>query len=213
MASLFSRLPLSIRGRIPKRLRHVARLARHLVPQGQPSVALSPALLADCRFCASRNDLVEQLPHRARVAEVGTYRGHFARHILDATDPAELHLIDIDFSLLDPDVATDRRVILHRGLSHAMLGQFAEGYFDWIYIDGDHSYEGARRDAAVASTKVRHGGYLAFNDFAHMDPYLGAYGVHRAVSEFAARQRWKFMWFAYEPHGLYDVALQRPVEG
>ncbi len=97
----------------------------------------------------------QQLPHRARVAEVGTYRGHFARHILAACDPAELHLIDIDFSLLDPAVAADPRVTLHRGLSHAMLGQFADGTFDWIYIDGDHSYEGASRDAAVASTKVR----------------------------------------------------------
>jgi hypothetical protein len=212
MASLFSRLPLSIRGRIPQRLRHVARLARHLVSKGQPSVALPAALLGECRFCASRNDLVDQLPHRARVAEVGTYRGHFARHILAACDPAELHLIDIDFSLLDPAVAADPRVTMHRGLSHAMLGQFADSTFDWIYIDGDHSYEGASRDAAVAALKVRPGGYLVFNDFAHMDPYLGAYGVHRAVTEFAASRRWKFAWWAYEPHGLYDVALQRPVE-
>lgn len=212
MASLFSRLPLSIRGLIPQRLRHVARLARHLVSKGQPSVALAPELLADCRLCASRNDLVARLPHRARVAEVGTYRGHFARHILAACDPAELHLIDIDFSLLDPDVAADRRVTLHRGLSHAMLGQFADGTFDWIYIDGDHSYEGVSRDATVASTKVKRGGYLVFNDFAHMDPYLGAYGVHRAVTEFAASRRWTFAWWAYEPHGLYDVALQRPLQ-
>lgn len=212
MASWLSRLPLSIRGRIPERLRHLVRLSRHLVAKGQPSVALPAELLSDCRFCASRNDLVEQLPHRARVAEVGTYRGHFARHMLSACDPAELHLIDIDFSVLDPAIAADPRVIMHRGLSHQMLGQFADSYFDWIYIDGDHSYEGARRDAAVAAAKVRRGGYLAFNDFAHADPYLGAYGVHRAVTEFAVTRRWKFVWFAYEPHGLYDVALQRPLE-
>ena len=144
--------------------------------------------------------------------KIGTYRGQFARHILGTCEPAELHLIDIDFSLLDPDVAADPRVVLHRGLSHTMLGQFADGTFDWIYVDGDHSYEGASRDAAVASTKVKPGGYLAFNDFAHMDPYLGAYGVHRAVTEFAVRERWKFVWWAYEPHGLYDVALRRPME-
>ncbi len=131
--------------------------------------------------------------------------------MLSACDPAELHLIDLDFSLLDPTVAADPRVVMHRGLSHEMLGSFADDYFDWIYIDGDHSYAGASRDAAVASTKVRRGGYLVFNDFAHADPYLGAYGVHRAVTDFAASRRWKFAWWAYEPHGLYDVALQRPV--
>jgi hypothetical protein len=41
---------------------------------------------------------VKNLPRAGRVAEVGTYRGAFARHILSACDPAELHLIDLDFS-------------------------------------------------------------------------------------------------------------------
>ncbi len=63
-----------------------------------------------------------------------------------------------------------------------MLAQFPDEHFDWIYIDGDHSYEGASRDARVAATKVKPGGHLVFNDFAHADPYLGAYGVHRALS-------------------------------
>ena len=65
-------------------------------------------------------------------------------------------------------------------------------------------------DARVAATKIKPGGYLVFNDFAHADPYLGAYGVHRAVVEFAATRGWKFVWWAYEPNGLYDVALRRP---
>lgn len=213
MTSFFCRLPLTIRSRIPEPLRHLARLSRHVVKRGKPSAHLPPGLLADCRFLASRNDLVDQLPHRARVAEVGTYRGDFARHVLGTCDPSELHLIDLDFSLLDPKVAADPRVTLHKGNSHEVLGGLADGTFDWIYVDGDHSYEGASRDAAAASTKVRPGGYLVFNDFAHADPYLGAYGVHRAVTEFAVARRWKFVWWAYEPHGLYDVALQRPLGG
>jgi hypothetical protein len=53
-------------------------------------------------------------------------------------------------------------------------------------------------------------GYLVFNDFAHLDPYLGAYGVHRAVVEFAIARAWPFAWFAYDGNALYDVALQRP---
>jgi predicted O-methyltransferase YrrM len=167
-------------------------------------------LLADCRLCASRNDLIKNLPKQARVAEVGTYRGEFARHILSASDAAELHLIDIDMSLLDPAVAMDIRVSIHQGLSQDTLGRFPNDHFDWIYIDGDHSYEGASGDARIAASKVKPGGYLVFNDFAHADPYLGAYGVHRAVVEFAVTRGWKFAWWAYEPNGLYDVALQRP---
>src|SRR5262249_9794096 len=55
------------------------------------------------------------------------------------------------------------------------------------------------------------GGYLVFNDFAHIDPYLGAYGVHRAVVAFAIAHNWPFRWWAYEGNGLYDVALERPL--
>jgi hypothetical protein len=60
--------------------------------------------------------------------------------------------------------------------------------------------------------RKRYGGYLVFNDFAHLDPHLGAYGVHRAVVEFAIAKDWPFAWFAYDGAGLYDVALQRPIE-
>ena len=207
-----SRLALAIRSRLPERLRRVFRLGRHLLTTGQPSMAIPPELLAACRVCASRYELVRNLPKQARVAEVGTYRGGFARHILDACDPAELHLIDVDVSLLDPAVAADRRVSIHQGLSDEVLAQFPDDHFDWIYIDGDHAYDGASRDARVAATKVKPGGTLVFNDFAHADPYLGVYGVHRAVVEFAVMRGWTFVWFAYEPNALYDVALQRPMK-
>src|SRR6185295_1826553 len=137
--SWLSRLPLSIRGRVPTPLRRLVRAARHLFTAGQPSMGIPPESLADCRVCASRNELVKSLPKQARIAEVGTYRGEFARHILAACDPAALHLIDIDISLLDPAVANDTRVSVHQGLSLEMLAQFPDDHFDWIYIDGDHS--------------------------------------------------------------------------
>jgi len=210
MTSWLSRLPLSLRESIPDSLRHLVRLGRHVVRQGQPSMGIQVELLADCRVCTSRNELVKNLPRHARIAEVGTYRGDFARHILTACDPTELHLIDIDMSLLDPAIARDSRVSIHQGQSQTMLARFPDDHFDWVYIDGDHSYEGASGDARVAAGKVKPGGYLVFNDFAHADPYLGAYGVHRAVVEFAVTRGWRFVWWAYEPNGLYDVALQRP---
>jgi hypothetical protein len=206
---MMSRLALAIRNRIPGRLRHLLRLGRHLVAHGQPSMAIPPELLVDCRVCASRNELVKSLGG-GRIAEVGTYRGDFARHILGVCDPTELHLIDLDVSLLDRAVAADQRVTIHQGLSLELLAGFPDNLFVWIYIDGDHSYEGASRDARAAATKVKPGGHLVFNDFAHADPYLGAYGVHRAVTEFAVTRGWTFAWWAYEPNGLYDVALRRP---
>jgi hypothetical protein len=211
MTSWLTRLPLSLRERIPESMRRLGRLGQHVLRRGQPSTAIPAELLADCRLCASRHELVKNLPRQACVAEVGTYRGGFARHILDACDPVELHLIDIDVSLLDAAVANDSRVSVHQGLSQETLALLPDNHFDWIYIDGDHSYEAVGGDARVAAAKVKPGGYLVFNDFAHADPYLGTYGVQRGVAEFAVMRGWKFVWWAYEPNGLYDVALQRPL--
>ena len=208
--SVLRRLSLSVRKRLPGRVRHALRLGRHLISTGQSSAWIPARLLADCKMCASRDDLVGLLPRQGRIAEVGTLKGHFARHILAVSEPAELHLVDLDFSSLEPAVAEDVRVQLHNGTSHQVLMRFPDAYFDWIYIDADHSYAGVSRDAHAAALKIKPGGYLIFNDFAHMDPFLGAYGVHRAVVDFAIALNWPFAWFAYEPHALYDVALRRP---
>jgi predicted O-methyltransferase YrrM len=175
---------------------------------GGASLWIPPELIVGCRVCASRYELVKLLP-RGRVAEVGTNRGDFAKHILAHCDPTELHLVDIEFSLFDPAVGEDKRVTLHKGLSHEVLAGFPDASFEWIYIDADHAEAAVARDARAAADKVKPGGFMVFNDFAHMDPQLGAYGVHRAVVQFAVEERWRFVWLAYDPFALYDVALQR----
>ena len=211
--SVATRSALAIRKLLPDSIRRVLRLGRHLITRGQSSPAIPSHLLDDCRVCASRNELVRRIPRNARVAEVGTYRGEFAQFILANCAPAELHLIDLDLSGVPTAIVDDPRVTAHNGLSHDMLARFSDAYFDWIYIDADHSYAGVVRDADTAASKVKPGGFLVFNDFAHADPFLGAYGVHRAVVEFAVARNWRFVWLAYEPSALYDVALERPPEG
>ena len=207
---MLKRLSLVVRRNLPTGVRHALRIGHQLVVRGQTSKSLPGHLIADCRMCASREDLVAALPRGGRMAEVGTYKGEFARHLLAVCEPKSLRLIDLDFSLLDPAVGQDARVERHEGLSHEVLATFPDAHFDWIYIDADHSYAAVTRDADAAAPKVKPGGFLVFNDFAHMDPFLGAYGVHRAVVDFAVGRDWPFVWFAYHPMALYDVALRRP---
>ncbi|MES2712250.1 MAG: class I SAM-dependent methyltransferase [Pseudomonadota bacterium] len=209
-ASLLTRVSLGLRKRLPARLRHALRLGAHLAVRGQASPPIPPELLEDCRVVASREHLIARLPEGGKVLEVGTDTGDFARHILAINAPAVLHIIDLDLSRLAPDVAADTRVRLHEGLSHERIAEFPDAHFDWIYIDADHSYAGVARDAAAAAPKLRPGGVMVFNDFAHADPFLGAYGVHRAAVEFALSNRWPLIFMAYEGAGLYDLALRRP---
>ena len=109
-----------------------------------------------------------------------------------------------------PTDSIDPSVVRHLGFTKDVLTKFEDEYFDWIYVDADHSYEGTLRDAKLGAPKIRSGGFLVFNDFAHLDTSYGRYGVHRAVSEFAVNMKWPFAFLAFSPDGLYDVALRKP---
>ncbi|WP_159079820.1 class I SAM-dependent methyltransferase [Methyloceanibacter sp. wino2] len=153
--------------------------------------------------------MLDQLPKNGVVMEVGTQRGDFARAILERATPRELRLVDINYSLFDDKDLTGDAVTRHCGMSHEVIGSFPDEHFDWIYIDADHSYEATLRDACASAPKLKPGGFLVFNDFAHIDSELGRYGVHRAVTNFALERNWRFALFAFSPDALYDVALQK----
>jgi SAM-dependent methyltransferase len=201
------RLEIRLRMAAPRFLRTLYRFANSL-REHEPSRNLPPELIRDCRFFASREDMLDFLPRSGRVAEFGTLAGKFAKEILRRNNPAELYLIDIDTSRID--LQEDGRVHIRRGLAHEIIAGFPDRYFDWIYIDADHSYAGTLRDATAAAEKIKPGGLLVFNDFAHIDPDLGRYGVHRAVVDFVIDRGWPLRCFAFERHALYDVAIERP---
>jgi spermidine synthase len=207
---VFTKLQIQFRLAAPRGLRKIYRVARAVIEPEKRSATLPGELLADCRLVSSREDMLGSLPRGGRVAELGTYKGEFAREILRRNEPSELHIVDVTFSYLDAAVSTDARVKCHEGFCHEVMSRFPDCYFDWIYLDADHSFEGTLRDADVCADKVKPGGFLVFNDFAHIDQSLGRYGVHRAVVEFAIRRQWPLRWFALEVFALYDVALQRP---
>lgn len=193
----------------PRWIKTAYRVTRSLKTRTR-SQNLPPHLVDSCRCCANRREMLDHLPKNATVMEVGTQRGDYARQIIRRTQPAELHLVDIDYSLFNDQGLTGDAVTRHCGLSHEIVASFPDDYFDWIYIDADHAYASVLRDAVAAAPKVKPGGFLAFNDFAHVDVGLGRYGVHRAVTEFAIAEQWPLALFAFSPDALYDVMLRKP---
>jgi len=65
---------------------------------------------------------------------------------------------------------------------------FPDGYLDFVYIDANHTYEGAKADVEAWFPKVREGGFVVGDDY--WDRYSPKrhvrFGVVRAVNEFAA---------------------------
>ncbi len=140
--------------------------------------------LRNCQVVADRISMLELLPKQGVVAEVGVAYGDFSQEILARTQPTELHLIDLEQRWADRFADRSDQVQIHLGDSSETLATFPDGYFDWIYIDADHSYEMVKRDTEVAKRKIKSGGLLVFNDYTVYDAFLAMpYGVPKTVHE------------------------------
>lgn len=71
------------------------------------------------------------------------------------------------------------RVEVCRMDSAAAAALFPDRSLDFVYIDGDHSYEGCRRDIVAWAPKIRAGGVLAGHDYYNQPPFE----VRKAVAE------------------------------
>jgi predicted O-methyltransferase YrrM len=171
--------------------------------------------LRNCRIVPDRVELLKScLPKHGVVAEVGTGSGAFAELILTHTTPTELHLIDRSVEAGQREVFAAARAAgtlrLHASDSAAALRAFSNGYFDWLYIDADHSYEGVKRDIAEATRVVKPAGLLVFNDYvfwSHRE--FMPYGVVQAVNELCRDEGWEFVYLALHPEMYCDVVIRR----
>lgn len=198
---------MRLRKTLPSFVKRLWRLAKASASTQPLSQSIPGHLITECRFLPSRQEMLSAIPRGGVVAEVGTNRGDFARLILERSVPRELHLVDVDFGSFNNSFSDDPRVTLHCGLSHEVISSFPDESFDWIYLDADHSYDATLRDARYCIPKLKEKGLLIFNDFAHIDPFLGRYGVHRAVVQFSIENQWPFHYFVFQRAALYDVAL------
>lgn len=64
---------------------------------------------------------------------------------------------------------------------------------DWIYIDGDHSYEGCLRDLENALQVVKQGGLILGDDYGWPNAKWFKPGVTKAVDEFINKHELKQM--------------------
>lgn len=168
---------------------------------------------ADCvRMFPSRNELLRsvRLPEGPTACEIGVWKGSFSKALLRALAPATLHLFDLRFDLLDPDVRTHRAVVLHEGDSGERIAALADDSLDYAYVDGDHTYAGARRDLYGVLPKVKSGGFVQVNDYTPWSVLSGfPYGVMANVNEILGRGLATVVGFGWHPYGYHDVLLRK----
>lgn len=204
--------------RILDHLKTLRRLLReHRAATGTPfrfPGKLAPELrqpeFEGARVFSNRQHLVTALISGGTGAEIGVEFGHFSRVLLEKLNPRALHLFELNFARVHADVTSDPRVTCWEGDSSSNLAQLPDAHFDWIYIDGDHSYQGCLKDAETAERKLKPGGVAVFNDYTNWSPPDAArLGVMPVVNELINSGRWKLRGIALAWHGFHDVALER----
>ena len=166
--------------------------------------------LENCKVVSNRINLLDYLPKESVCAELGVLDGKYTKEIISRTNPTELVLVDIDSDI--------ENVI--KGDSVEVMNTFEDNYFDWVYIDTDHSYELTKKELEVCSRKVKDDGYIALHDYIWYDYFNSIlddsdiyFGVVKAVNEFIlSREDYEVKYLTLES-GMYNTIVIRKING
>lgn len=148
-------------------------------------------------------------------AEIGVCAGVFAYHVLLPAAPSKLYLIDPwQYGLqadIEIEITTENQiqrdaqyyevsalfnpfenVEIVRAKSEDAVTLFPDHYFDYVYIDGEHSYAAVERDLNNYFPKVKIGGYIIGDDY-------GWSGIKEAVQDFLTRHSDEVFWM-HDPY-------------
>lgn len=168
------------------------------------------------------------------ILEIGVWKGEFA-DFLYKLKPRHLILVDpfegivssgdqngnnvqhADLSvvyrtlLLNIQKAGIPNIQVIKEYSFNVLPKVPDNYLDIVYVDGDHSYEGVKRDLALAWPKIKSGGFLCGHDYRinHIKCQNNYnFGVQRAVDEFLQEKGLRL--YAEALDGCTSYAIKKP---
>lgn len=88
----------------------------------------------------------------------------------------------------------NEQVHIHKKLSTDAAFDFEDNYFDWIYIDTNHTYETTRDELRLYAPKMKKGGIIAGHDYVTGNWITTfRYGVVEAVHEFCVQFGWEII--------------------
>ena len=188
-----------------------------------PSVDLEQKHIQNLHIILNRQELLRLLLKNAVCAEIGVDKGEFSESILKVAKPAKLHLVDAwgdsgryhdGLKLIVEDKFKDEikknRVEINLGYSTEVLAKMPDAYFDWVYLDTDHSYKTTAKELHILNKKVKPGGIICGHDYI-MGNWAGSvrYGVMEAVHEFCVTCNWELLYLTINKKEMPSFAIRK----
>ncbi len=139
------------------------------------------------QFIKNRIELLKLLPKGMVCAEIGVLAGDYSKSIHEIMKPSGLYLIDHfsgmllsgdhngenvqeydldqEYVKLESYFSKNPEVKLIKGFSYDVLPEYPDDFFDFVYIDSDHTYEGTKNELIQCFKKVRSGGFICGHDY------------------------------------------------
>jgi hypothetical protein len=189
-----------------------------------PTEAFTDKHLQNLTSLTDRETLLAHLPSGGTVAEIGVNEGDFSEHILRICKPQKLILIDVWATKryhgglyekvkqrFSKELQTNTVEII-RHLSFDAITKCPDHYFDWVYIDTDHSFATTRRELELLQTKMKTGGIIAGHDYIIGNWNAGVrYGVMEAVREFCLQHDWEMIFLTHELDTTPSFAIRKMI--
>ncbi len=168
------------------------------------------------RVFETRDEMLSVLPANPVIAELGVFDGDYSERIFAICNPKELVLIDYwgDGNIVSGNENGDNirhitgaklyanvvaklgdkpNVKIFKDWTSKIL-QFPDNYFDMVYIDANHEYDGVSKDLEYCMAKVKHGGWIMGHDYEMNNAKTKAsfkFGVRKASLDFCKKYHQK----------------------
>ena len=133
--------------------------------------------------------------------EHGNYENYLKRYseLVGSNDPKDFQKYYNNIYNSVVERFKDRSITIHRMSSEQFFKTFTEKV-DWVYVDGDHSYEGCLKDLRNCLKILKPTGIIFGDD------YTNKPGVYQAVNQFIAETNLSFNNF-YETQ--YEICIHQ----
>jgi predicted O-methyltransferase YrrM len=139
------------------------------------------------QYLSGLQNMIDSLPHHLTMVEIGSYAGTSAEMFLrsgkvdhlscvdawttgyDDNDVASSSDMDAAEKEFDAKVSPYRNITKLKMWSQDAAAKFEDGSLDLVYIDGEHTYEGVKRDIELFLPKIKPGGIISGHDYYRYD--------------------------------------------